>query len=113
MSINPKDNEIIATCSLTNIVRGPFQACNIGYAIPEQYQSKGLMKKLCSYVIHHSFDELGLNRIIANYMPSNQRSEVLLNRLGFSKEGIAKKYLRINGKWEDHVFTSLLNPKNT
>jgi len=51
VSYNPKDNEVIATCSLTNIVKGPFQACNIGYAISERYQGQGLMRELCSYVI--------------------------------------------------------------
>lgn len=56
--------------------------------------------------------EIHLNRIMTNFMPSNHRSEALLNRLGFTKEGIAKKHLKINGKWEDHVLTSLFNPDN-
>ena len=113
VSYNSKDNEVIATCSLTNIVKGSFQACNIGYAISERYQGQGLMKELCSYVIDYAFSEIGLNRIMANYIPRNQRSETLLNNLGFTKEGVSKKYLLINGKWEDHVLTSLLNPQNT
>ena len=71
------------------------------------------MKKLCTHVISYAFDELGLNRVMANYMPSNLRSEALLNRLGFVREGVAKKYLKINGVWEDHVLTSLLNPAST
>ena len=50
---------------------------------------------------------------MANYIPRNQRSETLLDNLGFAKEGVAIKYLLINGKWEDHVLTSLLNPQNT
>ncbi len=70
------------------------------------------MRELCRHTISYAFDELRLNRIMANYMPSNHRSDVLLQRLGFSKEGAAKKYLKINGQWEDHVLTSLLNPRN-
>ena len=106
-------SRVIATCSLTNIARGVFQGCNIGYSICEELQGRGLMRALCVHVIDYGFQDLGLNRIMANYMPSNRRSENLLSRLGFSKEGLAKKYLLINGRWEDHVLTSLLNPGNT
>jgi len=33
-----------------------------------------------------------------------------LEKLGFEKEGFARRYLCINGKWEDHILTSLVNP---
>lgn len=107
---NPMEMDIVAICSLTNIVRGPFMACNMGYAVSKRYQGKGLMKKLCDHVIDYAFSELQLNRIMANYMPCNQRSAALLRRLGFVEEGLARKYLKINGSWEDHVLTSLVNP---
>jgi ribosomal-protein-alanine N-acetyltransferase len=51
-----------------------------------------------------------MHRIMASYMPRNARSEAVLERLGFQKEGFAKDYLLINGKWEDHNLTSLVNP---
>ena len=113
ISYDKSADAIIAICSLTNIVRGPFQACNIGHSISEEHQGKGLMKELCRHVIDHAFNQLNLNRIMANYMPINRRSEDLLRSLEFTREGIAKKYLFINGKWEDHVLTSLINPSNT
>jgi ribosomal-protein-alanine N-acetyltransferase len=56
------------------------------------------------------FDSLGLHRIMANYMPSNERSAHVLDRLGFTREGLAKDYLKIDGRWEDHILTSLINP---
>lgn len=71
------------------------------------------MSKLCLAAIKYAFHELDLNRIMANYMPSNERSGILLRKLGFSEEGLAKKYLKINGRWEDHVLTSLVNPANS
>ena len=113
ISFNPLDNEIVAICSLTNIVRGPFLACHMGYAVSKRYQGQGLMQKLCNHAIDYAFAELQLHRIMANYMPCNQRSEALLRRLGFVKEGLARKYLKINGSWEDHVLTSLVNPHST
>lgn len=48
-----------------------------------------------------------IHRIMANYMPHNQRSGALLARLGFEKEGYAKDYLLIDGRWQDHVLTAL------
>jgi len=46
---------------------------------------------------------------MAGYLPHNERSGKLLDRLGFEKEGLARKYLKINGRWEDHLLTSLIN----
>ncbi|MFT6056065.1 MAG: ribosomal-protein-alanine N-acetyltransferase [Pseudohongiellaceae bacterium] len=101
---------VIGTCSLSNIVRGVFMACHIGYSCAERYEGQGFMKKIVKHAVSYSFDELKLHRIMANYMPVNDRSGGLLNNLGFQQEGLAKEYLLINGKWEDHVLTSLLNP---
>ncbi|MDG2718812.1 30S ribosomal protein S5 alanine N-acetyltransferase, partial [Vibrio parahaemolyticus] len=49
-------------------------------------------------------------RIQAGYMPHNKRSEAVLEHVGFNREGYAKDYLLINGEWQDHVLTSLINP---
>ena len=46
---------------------------------------------------------------MANYQPANVWSEALLQRLGFEREGLARRYLKINGHWADHVLTSLIN----
>lgn len=112
IACSANSGEIIATCSLTNIVQAAFQACYMGYSVAEEYQGKGVMKKLCHHVIDYAFNERQLNRIMANYMPKNHRSAALLKRLGFTKEGVAKRYLLINGRWEDHILTALLNPNN-
>jgi len=63
------------------------------------------LKEACGFM----FKEQNLHRIMANYIPSNKRSEKLLNRLDFQNEGYAKEYLFINGVWEDHILTSLTN----
>ncbi len=102
------ESEIVAHCTLSQIVRGVFQACYMGYGISAHSQGKGLMPQLCRTVIAHGFSELGLHRIMANYMPHNNRSAQLLNQLGFRREGYAKDYLKINGHWEDHVMMALV-----
>lgn len=104
-------DEIIAHCTLSNIVRGVFQACYMGFAVSHTHQGQGVMRLTCSAAIDYAFGPLKLHRIMANYMPHNNRSAALLKRLGFVKEGLAKDYLKINGKWENHVLTSLTNPR--
>ena len=55
------------------------------------------------------FQELRMHRIMANYLPTNERSGSLLRRLGFKVEGYARDYIYINGAWRDHILTSLVN----
>lgn len=100
---------LLGQCSLNNIVRGSFQACHLGYSLHHQAVGKGLMFEAGTAVIDHAFNEMGLHRIMANYMPANERSARLLQRLGFVKEGYARDYLFLAGQWQDHVLTSLIN----
>ncbi len=109
---NNRSAKLVACCSLTGITRGPFQACYMGYSIAKSHEGSGAMQALCRYAIAHAFEDLQLNRIMANYMPANHRSAKLLQNLGFKREGFAKGYLHINGRWEDHVLTALINPNN-
>ncbi|WP_234923777.1 GNAT family N-acetyltransferase, partial [Aeromonas veronii] len=71
---------------------------------------QGVMREVLSAAIDYLFREHDLHRIMACYMPANQRSGALLERLGFEREGFARAYLMINGRWEDHILTSLINP---
>jgi ribosomal-protein-alanine N-acetyltransferase len=100
---------VIGIISYDQIVKGPFQACYLGYSIDSEYQGKGLMREALSRTISHVVGELGLNRIMANYEPSNQRSGKLLKSLGFEREGYARKYLKLNGTWKDHILTSYIS----
>lgn len=103
---SPKDH-LIGMCNFTQIFRGAFQACYVGYKIDQAYEGLGMMHEALERAIRYIFEELQLHRIMANYMPINLRSAKLLNRLGFAFEGYAKHYLQINGQWEDHVLTAL------
>jgi ribosomal-protein-alanine N-acetyltransferase len=100
---------IIGTCNYTNIVRGPFQSCYLGYQIARASEGHGLMAEALQAGNRFMFETLRLHRIMANYRPENARSARLLERLGFVREGIARDYLFIDGAWRDHVLTSLSN----
>ena len=102
---------VIGVANLSNIVRGAFHAAHVGYSIDAEYEGQGFMREALEGLIAYAFDELGLHRIMANYQPQNLRSEGLLQRLGFEREGYAKSYLRIDGEWCDHVLTALVNPR--
>jgi [ribosomal protein S5]-alanine N-acetyltransferase len=105
-----QEGPIIGEMNFTQIVKGPFLACYVGFGIDAQHEGKGLMSEALRAGIAHVFDVLKLHRIMANYMPTNVRSARLLRKLGFTVEGYARDYLFLNGSWQDHVLTSLTNP---
>ena len=107
-----KDNrQLICHIQISGIARGVFQAAYIGYKIDQQYEGQGLMREAVEAALRFCFDTLCLHRIMANYQPTNERSGMLLKRLGFAIEGYARDYLYINGAWRDHILTSLTNPR--
>jgi ribosomal-protein-alanine N-acetyltransferase len=107
--ISPETGEMVGDCNFTNIVRGSFQACHLGFSLAKRFERLGLMREALTPAIAYIFDEIGLHRVMANFRPENVRSAQLLEGLGFEREGLARSYLRINGVWADHVLTSLVN----
>lgn len=110
IALDLDEQDILATFTFANPVRGAFQACHLGYGVAARMQGQGLMREVLQPGLAWAFDELGLHRVMANYLPRNERSAALLAQLGFEREGYAKRYLQIAGVWEDHVLTALLRP---
>jgi [ribosomal protein S5]-alanine N-acetyltransferase len=108
---NSPSGPIQGHCIFSNIVRGPFQAAYLGYGLDHRAVGKGLMYEALTAAIKYAFDEMNLHRIMANYMPTNERSGKLLRRLGFTVEGYARDYLMLAGKWQDHILTALINER--
>jgi ribosomal-protein-alanine N-acetyltransferase len=105
------DGEVLGTCSFTEVVRGAFQACYLGYGLGSGAQGHGFMSEALAAACAFAFDEMRLHRIMANYVPENARSGRVLKRLGFSVEGYARDYLFVGGAWRDHVLTALTSPR--
>ncbi len=101
---------VIGSINFNQFFRGPLQACVVGYSLAEAKQGQGYMLEALTVGIRYVFAELNFHRIMANYIPRNQRSGNLLKKIGFIVEGHAKDYILINGNWEDHILTSLTNP---
>ena len=102
--------KVIGSANFTSFSRGPFQACRLGYSLDEGAVGHGYMTEGLRRALSYVFDDLGLHRVEANYIPVNERSGRVLRRLGFVVNGYARDYLFINGAWRDHVLTSLTNP---
>jgi ribosomal-protein-alanine N-acetyltransferase len=84
------------------------QTCSVGYWVGEQYARRGYMTAALIGVLPFAFDTLNLHRVSAACLPHNTASRTLLEKVGFSEEGFARKYLRINGSWQDHVLYAML-----
>ncbi|HEX6293207.1 MAG TPA: ribosomal protein S5-alanine N-acetyltransferase [Herpetosiphonaceae bacterium] len=104
---------MIGDANFNGFMRGVGQFCYLGYSIAAAYQGRGYMTEALETAIRYVFDELHMHRIMANYLPHNQRSGRLLRKLGFVVEGYARDYLLIDGSWQDHILTSLTNPNWT
>lgn len=102
-------NKIIGSIALNEIIRGCFQSCFLGYKIDETYRNKGYMTEGVSKIVEYAFRELNLHRIEANIIPSNLASIRVVEKNGFINEGVSRKYLKINGVWEDHIHMVRLN----
>ena len=102
-------DRLIGTVALNNIIRGCFQSCFVGYKLDESEVNKGYMTEALGAVIQFAFREIFLHRLEANILPRNSASLRVVQKLGFVQEGLAAKYLLINGKWEDHVHMVLRN----
>lgn len=101
--LRQSDEELLGGITLSNVQRGVSQSCSIGYWIGKPFSRQGYMTEGVTCALAHCFDTLGLHRVEAACMPANRASRVLLQRIGFRREGYARDYLKINGRWEDHL----------
>jgi [ribosomal protein S5]-alanine N-acetyltransferase len=106
----PAAHILVARVNFTQIARGAFHSCMLGFAVDREFEGRGLMYEAVSAGIDWLFGTLNLHRVQASHRPENERSRRLLERLGFVREGLARDYLFIDGAWRDHVITAKLNP---
>ena len=103
-------SRVVGTVHFSNIVRGAFQSCTLGYALDQQCEGQALMTEALRCAIAEMFSaRINLHRIQAAFQPENWRSAEVLKRLGFKDEGLAGDYLYIDGMWRVHRLVALLN----
>ncbi|MBN2794972.1 MAG: GNAT family N-acetyltransferase [Clostridia bacterium] len=102
-------NKVIGIVHFSQLIMGAFCSCFVGYNLHESYVGYGYMTEALTKGVQIMFDEYGLHRIEGNIMPRNKRSIQTVLNVGFHEEGLAQKYLKINGIWEDHIHYVILN----
>ena len=102
------DQALLGALTISNVRRGVAQMASLGYWIGRNFARQGYMTTAVSTVLPFAFDHLRLHRLEAACLPRNIASIRLLKRCGFSEEGLARRYLKINGRWEDHLLFGLL-----
>ncbi len=100
---SPDGETLLGGVTLGHVQRGVSQSAVLGYWMGERYAGKGIMTASVRAVASFAFDTLQLNRIEAACLPDNAPSMRLLKRVGFVREGYARRYLCIDGRWQDHV----------
>ncbi|WP_233153431.1 GNAT family N-acetyltransferase [Kineosporia sp. R_H_3] len=104
------DGSVVGRVNLNNVVRGAFQSCSLGYWLDEGHTGRGLATAAVAEMLVVAFDELGLHRVEAGTLVHNVASQTVLARNGFERFGLAPGYLRIAGRWQDHVLFQRLSP---
>lgn len=100
--------ELIGKARISNIVPGSFKNANIGYALSQKHLNNGYMSEAVGLICRYAFEDIGLHRLEASTLLDNVPSQHVLLNNGFQCLGLNRKYLQINGKWQDHYTYYLL-----
>jgi [ribosomal protein S5]-alanine N-acetyltransferase len=98
----PSDAVLLGGLTISNIRRGVAQAASLGYWMGVMHAGRGHMTDAVRAIVPYAFDTLGLHRLEAACLPHNTPSMRVLEKAGFHHEGRARRYLKINGLWQDH-----------
>jgi ribosomal-protein-alanine N-acetyltransferase len=94
---------IVGRIALNSIIRGAFQSASVGYWVDSDATGRGLATAAVASIIELAFGEVGLHRLQGETLPRNLASRRVLERNGFTEFGLASDYLRIDGRWQEHV----------
>lgn len=106
-------DELIGEVSFNSVVRSFFQNAHLGYWLSKDKNGKGYMQEALDLLIPYAFFHLHFHRIEAATLTTNHRSMAVLRKQGFRHEGMAKNYLHIAGRWQDHHLFARTNDRNT
>jgi ribosomal-protein-alanine N-acetyltransferase len=96
------DGALVGALSLTGIRRGLLQSGALDYWLGTPYVGRGLMGEALELFLREVYGELDLQRVEALVLPGNARSRRLLERSGFTLEGLSRGIVRVRGEWRDH-----------
>jgi len=97
------DGDLVGRVTVADVVRGPFLSGHLGYFVAQAVNGRGVATDAVGRVLRLAFTDLGLHRLQAATLLTNAASQTVLQRNGFERIGVARDYLRIAGRWQDHV----------
>lgn len=103
------DDRLVGGVNLRDVRRGVAQMGALGYWVGAHHARKGYCLDAVRTVCRFAFRDLGLHRLEAACVPENDASHGLLLKAGFTQEGRARAYLKIDGRWRDHLLFGLVN----
>ncbi len=103
-----EDAALVGVINLSEIIRGAFCSCFAGYYAFAAQAGRGYMTEGMALALDIAFRRLRLHRVEINVQPANARSIALAERVGFTREGYSRRYLKIAGRWRDHVRYAML-----
>lgn len=108
LAFDRASDALVGGIGLSNVRRGVAQTATLGYWVGAPFARQGYIGEATRLVVEFAFNQLGLHRVEAACLPTNQPSRGLLEKTGFQHEGYARGYLRIDGAWRDHVLYAVL-----
>ena len=106
--IRNEDDAIAGVINFSEIIRGAFDSGYVGYYAFAPFAGDGYMTEGFALALDFAFQKMKLHRVEANVQPANIRSLGLVERLGFMREGYSPRYVKIAGRWRDHVRFAML-----
>src|SRR5262245_26007602 len=97
------DGRLAGEVSLGSVQRGPFQMGYIGYWVDQALAGQNYVPEGVVLMIRHAFEGLQLHRLEAAIVPRNDASKRVAEKLGLRDEGLAVRFLQIQGVYEDHI----------
>ncbi|GAA4216262.1 GNAT family N-acetyltransferase [Actinocatenispora rupis] len=104
------DGRIVGRTALSSVIRGFFQSCSLSYWVAAADTGRGIGTTVARSMVRIAFDELDLHRVQAETLLDNTASQRVLERVGFTRIGVAPAFLKIAGRWQDHVLFQLVRP---
>ena len=101
------DGTLVGRVALNHVSRGAWQNANLGYFVDRDHGGRGIATEAVRLTLVFAFGTLALHRVQAAVMPGNAASIRVVEKNGFRREGLARRFLEINGRWEDHLLFAL------
>ncbi|HVF74151.1 MAG TPA: GNAT family protein [Acidimicrobiales bacterium] len=97
------DGRFAGEINVSNVVRGATQGCTVGYWVDQAQAGHGYVPEALVLILRFAFEELQLHRVEIGIIPRNAASRRVVEKLAIREEGLAQRFLQINGRWEDHI----------